>query len=142
MNDNNYKLKNISAYTVVSAAALSVDVSIMYLHYFFYPNGVVYSTALGYLTGAIVSYYLSINFVFKYRKYETNKMLEPCLFFLTGLVGLAITELVMWCGVDVFQINILVSKIVAIGLSFLIVYLFRYRLLFWVKNLKQEEKNG
>ncbi len=105
-------MKNISNYTLVSGVALGVDISVMSMHYSFYPSSIIFSTALGYLMGAAVSYFLLIKFVFKYRKYTKNKILESSLFLFTGLTGLTITELVMWCGVDVFQIDVLASNFV------------------------------
>ncbi len=133
-------IKNINAYAMVSVIALGVDISIMYVHYFFYTDSIAYSAALGYLMGAIVSYVLSIQFVFKYRKYKKNKILESTLFLFTGFTGLAVTEFIMWCGADVFKLNIFFSKALAVLVSFITIYLLRYRFLFWAKKVKQEEE--
>jgi len=86
---------------MVGAVATVVDVSIFHrlngagLHY-------AISAAVGFLVGIIVSYCLSVRWVFRSRSLE-NRTAEFAAFAIIGIIGLGLTELVI--AVSVIVLN-------------------------------------
>jgi putative flippase GtrA len=95
----------------VGAAAFSVDVGTLWaltglghVHY-------LVSAACGFVLGLAVNYVLSTGWVFNRRTLDSRTM-EFAVFALIGLVGLGLTELLMWLLTDIGGLFYLVSKIV------------------------------
>lgn len=66
----------------------------------------------GFIIGLAVVYVLSNKYVFGESKIK-SKTAEFSFFALIGLIGLGILTLLMWVLTDQFQVNYLISKIVA-----------------------------
>lgn len=106
-------------YVFVGGAAFSIDILSLYFFktYVFFSlgnTGIYISTALAFLAGLIFNYIFSIIFVFKSAKEEKKgrNIFSFCLFSLIGIIGLFLTELGMFIGVDLLDVNYLVTKIV------------------------------
>ncbi|MDR3598284.1 GtrA family protein [Clostridium sp.] len=76
--------------------------------------GIYISTALGFLAGLIFNYIFSLTFVFKSAKEQKKRrnMFSFFLFVIIGVMGLFLTEAGMYAGVDFFNINYLLTKII------------------------------
>ena len=133
-----YKLlQEFSRYVLVGGTAFVVDMTILYLfkNYVFYDFteiGVYISTALGFIGGLIYNYILSLTFVFENAKAQNKgKSIGAFIvFLLIGIVGLLLTELGMYIGIQLFNINYLVVKTLVAGIVLIWNYGIRKILIF------------
>ena len=99
-------------YTIVGGGAFLLDISILYLltdkvkvHY-------AISAALAFLVGLLVNYVLSKRWVFS-RSAVESRTTEFMIFFIIGIVGLGINEIVMIIFTEVMLIYYLASKMIS-----------------------------
>jgi putative flippase GtrA len=116
-------------YLLASAIALVIDYGVLIALTKFFGIYYLVSAAIGFCIGCAASYVLSVRFVFATRR-VTNHRAELAIFFLIGLLGLAVNECVMKLSVDVIGVSYIVAKIPAIGLSFIFNFFIRRTLLF------------
>lgn len=115
-------------YILVGTAGLAVDFSALFiltewigLHY-------LLSAAAAFLAGLLVNYALCIAWVFHRRSLE-RRWLEFVIYALTGILGLALNELVIWFFTEHFGLHYLFSKCFYLGV-FLLLFAVRKTLLF------------
>lgn len=119
---NKYKIiQEFGRYLIVGGTAFFVDMSILFIFntYVFHPfsYGVYISAALGFIGGLVYNYIFSLVFVFKSAK-EQNKGKNIgafITFFLIGVIGLLLTELGMYAGIELLEINYLIVKVLVAG---------------------------
>jgi putative flippase GtrA len=87
------------------------------------------SNVISFSVALVISYLLSIKWVFRYRKL-TNVSLEFTMFLLIGLVCLASNEFAMWLLVEFMKIHYLAAKILATGVTFIFSFMLKKILLF------------
>ncbi len=75
-------------------------------------------TAIAFLAGLLVTYILSTHWVFDSRHFK-SKTVEALIFLSIGLVGLGLTELLMWILADTLGLFYLLAKLIASMLVFL-----------------------
>jgi putative flippase GtrA len=116
-------------YLLASILALGVDYALLValtelgrLHY-------LISSAISYTVGALVHYRLCVWLVFRVRRL-TDRRVEFAGFFATGLLGLAVTQAVLWLSVSGLGLNYLLGKVAATGVSFAVGYVIRKMWLF------------
>lgn len=93
-----------------------------YAHFHYLP-----SAALAFFVSVVVNYILSVLFVFHVDP-ALNKKRSFLIFLFSSIVGLALTELLMWIGVDCIHLNYLFVKVGATAV--VMVYNFITRKLF------------
>ena len=71
------------------------------------------AAAIAFVVGLAVNYSLSIWFVFSESSKVKNKVKEFVVYGIIGLIGLLITEGIMYLFTDVFCLYFLISKIIA-----------------------------
>lgn len=110
---SNSILVQAARYGVVGLVAFLVDFGLLVLltevagmHY-------LLAAVWGFLGGLITNYVLSIRWVFSNRVLG-DKRAEFTVFALVGVVGLLITELVLWTGTEVLLLDYRISKILAV----------------------------
>jgi putative flippase GtrA len=112
-------------YVVVGGAAFFVDFTVLFISkkYLFsaveITKGILFATALGFLSGLVFNYIFSIIFVFKntgeYAK--QYKIRSFIVFTAIGIAGLGITEFCMYTGVHLIGQNYyLFIKIITAGI--------------------------
>ena len=69
-------------------------------------------TAIAFISGLTVTYLLSTNWVFNARRFK-NRAAEISIFVMIGIVGLGLTELLMWLCATKMDLHYLISKIIA-----------------------------
>ena len=122
-------IPELSHYTVVSIVALGMDLAVF--------NAVLFSSMraslagiIGYTAGLGVHYVLSRRFVFTAADTAKGDLRRFGEFALTGCVGLAMTWGVIALATDVAHLPAMFGKIVAVGTSFVVVFLLRRGIVF------------
>lgn len=69
------------------------------------------SCGISFSVSVIVNYILSMKYVFEYKE-NANRKIEFIAFVVLSIIGLALTELLMWVSVDRFGINYMIAKMI------------------------------
>jgi len=133
-------------YVLVGGMAFLVDFGVLYLSKtLFFPHmghtGILLAAALGFTAGLIINYIFSLLFVFKQidENAKRRKIRSFVLFVIIGIIGLLITELCMYAGVNLFgQKWYLIVKIFTAGIVLLWNYAGRKVLIFKGAGYVQE----
>jgi|SRR5271165_642539 len=116
-------------YGAASAAALAVDVGTLLLLVSFFGVNYLVAASIGVLSGLAAVYALSVRYV-----YGDSRRLRPAQeaagFFVTGLIGLILTQASMALLVGAFSVQVGVAKIPTVAVVFLFNFLSRRMLLF------------
>jgi putative flippase GtrA len=121
--------KEFLLYAAVSALALAVDVAILYLATARFAMPSYIAAALAYAIGLAVHYVLSVRHVFTYRRMAAQRRTEVMVYALTGLVGILLSAGIVHAG-DLLGQSLAVSKLAAIAVSFIAVFMIRKITLF------------
>jgi putative flippase GtrA len=95
---------------VVDFVALAVLVRFAGLHY-------LTSAALAFILGLVTNYTISVLWVFDRRSVK-SPLIEFAIFALLGVLGLGLTEVVLYTLTGLLGVHVLVSKVVATGATF------------------------
>jgi putative flippase GtrA len=125
-------------YVLVGGIAFIVDMLVLYLSRTLLfshmgHTGILIATALGFTAGLVFNYIFSLLFVFKQidENAKRHKIRSFVLFVIIGIIGLLITELCMYAGINLFGEEwYLVVKIFTAGLVLLWNYAGRKILIF------------
>jgi putative flippase GtrA len=79
----------------------------------------LYSNIAGYAVGLIVSYTINIKWVFDHRRFDDRQAWEFVYFTIIVLVGLGISELVIWLATESIELPYTWSKVVSAFFVFL-----------------------
>ena len=104
-------LVELARYLVASALALGVDTGLYALGlrlHFGYPLAAI----LGFLGGLAVAYLLSVRWAFRTRRLG-NARIEFVVFAAIGVLGLLLTESLLWLQIDVLAFGPLPAKLAA-----------------------------
>jgi putative flippase GtrA len=104
-------------YIVVGAVATLADMSVLYVLTSGLHIKYLISASAGFIAGLVLNYILSINWVFCSRKLG-NAFAEFAVFGVIGLIGLALTDLVMYAGVELLGLYYMLTKLTAVVIVF------------------------
>ncbi len=118
--DNNKKnslLKNklmqqILKFGVVGGLAFVIDYLTLIICKEFFGLNVLLSAAIAFTVSVVINYILSIKWVFDVDKNKSKKR-NFVLFIIFSIIGLILTEIIMWLGTDIMNIHYLIVKIIA-----------------------------
>lgn len=88
------------------ADAFSLWLCEKFMHY-------MLAAAIAFVVGLAVNYFLSVIFVFSESEQVTNKLKEFIVYAVIGVIGLLLTEVIMYVLTDLCHLYFLLSKIVA-----------------------------
>ena len=108
-------IEQLFKFGIVGIIAFVIDYSVLALCHEVFHINVLVSSAIAFTISVIVNYILSIRWVFDVNKNSSEKR-NFILFIVLSLIGLALTELIMWCGTELLSINYLIVKIIATGI--------------------------
>jgi len=113
LKDNTKKiLLQIFKFAIVGGIAFIIDyVTLIICKEVFHLNTLI-SAAIAFTVSVIFNYILSIKWVFDVSNKHSNKR-NFIIFIIFSLMGLGLTELIMWIGEDLLHISYLIVKIVA-----------------------------
>ena len=105
-------LIQIFKFGIVGGIAFIIDyLSLIICKEVFHLN-ILLSAAIAFTISVIYNYIASVKWVFDVNK-EKNEKSNFIIFIVLSIVGLIITEIIMWLGSDVMGISYLIVKIVA-----------------------------
>ena len=105
-------LIQIFKFGIVGGIAFVIDyVSLIVCKEVFHLNTLL-AAAIAFTISVIYNYIASVKWVFDVNK-EKNEKTNFVIFIVLSIVGLIITEIIMWFGTDVMKISYLIIKIVA-----------------------------
>jgi putative flippase GtrA len=121
-------LREFSGYGVASAAALSVDMALLWalVHV-----GIQYiaASALSFTAGGVVVYWLSTTLAFRQHRMRDRRV-EFLAFIAIGVAGLAINISVIYAAVQFLGLHYMLAKSAAAGFTFAFNFIVRRQLLF------------
>ena len=121
---------DLARYFVASLLALAVDTGTLSLSLRLLHLGLAWSATLGFIAGALTAYLLSIRWVFRQRSLANAPLVEFVTFVGIGIVGLGITQVVLWLGVTRLGLVAEAVKLAAAMVTFAFNYLARKAILF------------
>ena len=121
--------RELIPYIGASAAALALDVSLLWLQVSVIGVPYLAAAAVSFLGGTVFVYWASVRHIFGFRRLASARN-EFVLFVAVGLVGLAINLGVIYVGVSRLGLHYLVAKGGAAGFTFLANFAMRRWLLF------------
>ena len=105
-------LIQIFKFGIVGGIAVVIDyVSVIVCKEVFHLNTLL-AAAIAFTISIIYNYIASVKWVFDVNK-EKDEKTNFIIFIVLSIVGLIITEIIMWFGTDVLKISYLIIKIVA-----------------------------
>lgn len=121
-------LFEFSRYFLVSVLALGVDMGALlllaqFIHY-------VFAATASFLLGAVAHYFLSVQFVFKWRRMLSRRWLEVGIFIGSGMLALLVNVTAITIGVEWLDLQLFWAKLLAAGCSFVFGYGLRKLMLF------------
>ena len=127
------KIKNFAAeffrYILVGGSSFIIDFCTMYCFQEFVFKGkhVFIAVFIGYMVGLIYNFLLSCGYVFKdgFKKIKGKEITSFIIFALIGIIGLGLTEALMYLFVNILAINYLFAKMISAGIVLFWNYLAR-----------------
>ncbi len=114
-------LIQIFKFLIVGGTATIIDWIIYYLLYNYINLSPLIANILSFSISVVYNYYISIKWVFNVNN-EKNKRNVFIGFIVLSIIGLLITELLLWIFINILGINIMLSKII----STIIVMIFNF----------------
>jgi putative flippase GtrA len=118
-------------YAAASAIALAVDYCVLLALTHYAGWHYLWANTVSFLSGAIVAYLLSVQFVFKAHRLHSRR-LEIFVFVVIGVVGYGVSQLVLFITVGKLGFDLVVAKGAAACCSFVANFLLRRQLLFHI----------
>lgn len=113
LSDKNEKLLlQIFKFAIVGGTAFLIDYIILIICKEVFHLNTLLSAAIAFTISTVVNYILSIKWVFDVSDKHSNKR-NFIIFVVFSLMGLGLTELIMWIGEDLLKISYLIVKIIA-----------------------------
>jgi len=113
---NYYTIKEFLRYIFVGGTAFIIDFALMFFfNEFIFQNKFLYiSIFLGYLFGLIYNFVLSCSFVFNngFEKIKNKEIQCFLIFVVIGIIGLGLTEILMFILVNLISLHYMLSKII------------------------------
>jgi len=119
-----------SKYIVSGVAAVIVDYTVLLIITEQFGVHYMISNLGSYMAGLLVSYTLNTRWVFRYRKYEKKTAAEFSIFVLIVLVGLLISESMIYLLVEEYDLQYTWAKLMSIAAIFVFNFLAKKRFLF------------
>ena len=132
INKKNRKLVlQIFKFVIVGGLAFIIDYVVLILCKEILKIDVLFSAAIAFTVSVIVNYILSVKWIFEIDK-DKKKSETFIIFILFSVMGLGLTELIMWIGSLLLNYNYLIVKIIATAI--VMVFNFITRKLFLEKR--------
>jgi len=128
------RVHELIRYTGASGVALVLDTSVFFALVSSTALPAPFAAAIGYLSGALLHYLLSVLYIFAAEKTGKSHRRMASEFMVTGLLGLLLTVIVIRLTVDGMGVPPLIGKALSTGIAFLAVYVVRAGVVLAVPN--------
>lgn len=105
-------LLQIFKFIMVGGLAFVIDYLTLIICKEVFNLNVLVSAAIAFTVSVVFNYILSIKWVFDVDKSKSEKK-NFIIFIVFSIIGLLLTELIMWIGTDILKVNYLLVKIIA-----------------------------
>lgn len=105
-------LIQIFKFGIVGGIAFLIDYVVLFCCKEFIGLSVLLSAAIAFTVSVVYNYIASVKWVFDVNKEKSAKK-NFVIFIILSIIGLIITEIIMWIGSDIMKINYLIVKIIA-----------------------------
>ena len=113
ISDKNMKLfVQIFKFVIVGGIATILDWIIYYIFYNFVKLNPLIANIISFSLSTIYNYWASTKWVFEVNKDKSKKKLFVE-FIVFSLIGLGLTELLLWIGIEILNMNAMLMKIIA-----------------------------
>ena len=109
---NNKLFQQIFKFGIVGGIAFIIDYGIMVISKELLGFSILLSAGLGFTISIIFNYIASVKWVFDVNK-EKDEKKNFILFIVFSIIGLVLTELIMFVGTNIINISYLIVKIAA-----------------------------
>ena len=127
----NELFNQIMKFGVVGGIAFIIDYICLIISKEIFGLSVLLSAAIAFIISVIFNYILSIKLVFNVNK-EIDQKKNFIIFIVLSIIGLILTEIIMWFGTDIIKISYLIVKIFATAI--VMVFNFITRKIFLERN--------
>ncbi|MEN6370962.1 MAG: GtrA family protein [Armatimonadota bacterium] len=110
-------IAQIIRFGMVGAVSTTADASLLFILTHYLGLSYLISAAFGFTLGIIICYVISINWVFASRSLGSRHV-EFIAFFVIGIIGFALTELILYTSVEALHLHYMVGKAIAVVLVF------------------------
>ena len=117
-------------YAGTNGVAFVADFTLLLILDYFLSFDRSYIAGFCYLLGTCVSFIIAKNYVFERGWMADSPVIEFSAYFLGGVMGAVITAFMFYISVQLGITNILLQKIIATPIAFLIVFLYRNFIVF------------
>jgi putative flippase GtrA len=104
-------------YSISGAIAFSVDITLLFILTEFTVLNYLISAGISFTIGMLVVYLLSINWVFSKRSLKSRHK-EISVFFIIGIIGLGLNEVIIWSFTELGNIHYLKSKLISTAIVY------------------------
>ena len=127
----NELFNQIMKFGVVGGIAFIIDYICLIISKEIFELSVLLSAAIAFIISVIFNYILSIKWVFNVNK-EIDQKKNFIIFIVLSIIGLILTEIIMWFGTNIIKISYLIVKIFATAI--VMVFNFITRKIFLERN--------
>jgi putative flippase GtrA len=119
----------VLGYGLVSAVALGADIALLRLMVEGAGMNFLPANALAFAVGALIAYFLSVRFVFRFHHLR-NRGWEFASFVALGLVGLLVNSVALFLAISMAGLGLVTAKLLAAACTFATNFTLRRQLLF------------
>ena len=124
----NELFNQIMKFGVVGGIAFIIDYICLIISKEIFELSVLLSAAIAFIISVIFNYILSIKWVFNVNK-EIDQKKNFIIFIVLSIIGLILTEIIMWFGTDIIKISYLIVKIFATAIVMIFNFITRKKFL-------------
>ena len=121
-------LIQIFRFGIVGGLAFVIDYITLIICKEVFDLSVLLSAAIAFTISVVVNYILSIVWVFDVDK-EKDKKKSFIIFIVFSIIGLILTEIIMWIGTDLLHVSYLIVKIIATAIVMVFNFITRKKFL-------------
>lgn len=129
-------IQQILKFGIVGVICTIIDFGVTILLKEVFHTWYLFANGAGFTVSVVVNYILSMKYVFRGKK-GANKIKEFIIFAVLSIIGLLLSELIMWIAVDRMQLHYVLSKVGATAL--VMIFNFVTRKIFLEDHSRPEE---
>ena len=105
-------IKQLFRFGIVGIIAFLIDFFVLYIFTSLFQVYYLLSSVISFTISTVFNYYASVKWVFDVDEHK-SKQKNFITFIIFSLIGLALNQLIMWVGVDIFCVYYLIVKIIS-----------------------------